>query len=187
MEVETECEKNLYSTALRANHSSTKVSPGIGVTREPREPFPLKNSSISCRFVLWKAVSQAKYCFSLKIKTFGPRNLGWLRYCPRASNISLKCSKLSYHCAKQTALAGEFQIHYFCFPNFLQKLVSLFLFSKSLVSIFAWYGWSGPALADAGPNARPGHGAPLSSDFMTSSCSVNRVTIVVERRYAVQH
>ena len=45
----------------------------------------------------------------------------------------------------------------------------------------------GSALADAGPNARPRRGAPLSSDFMTSSCSVNRVTIVVERRYAVQH
>jgi len=40
---------------------------------------------------------------------------------------------------------------------------------------------------DAGPNARPRRGAPLSSDFMTSSCSVSRVTIVVERRYAVQH
>jgi len=54
---------------------------------------------------------------------------------------------------------------------------------------------SGPALSRcgaqcktwAGPNARPRRGAPLSSDFMTSSCSVNRVTIVVERRYAVQH
>jgi len=34
----------------------------------------------------------------------------------------------------------------------------------------------------AGPNARPRRGAPLSSDFMTSSCSINRVTIVVERR-----
>ena len=53
----------------------------------------------------------------------------------------------------------------------------------------------GPALADAGPNARPGRGpnarprrgAPLSSDFMMSSCSVNSVTIVVERRYPVQH
>jgi len=43
------------------------------------------------------------------------------------------------------------------------------------------------ALADAGANARPGRGAPLSSDFMTSSCSVNRDTIVVERKYAVQH
>jgi len=30
-------------------------------------------------------------------------------------------------------------------------------------------------------------GVPLSSDFMMSSCSVNRVTIVVERRYTVQH
>jgi len=46
---------------------------------------------------------------------------------------------------------------------------------------------AGPALADTGPNARPGRGAPLSSDFMTSSCSVNRVTIVVERRYTVQY
>jgi len=46
---------------------------------------------------------------------------------------------------------------------------------------------SGPALADAGPNARPTRGAPLSSDFMTSSCSVNRVTIVVARKYAVPH
>jgi len=42
-----------------------------------------------------------------------------------------------------------------------------------------------PALAGAGPNARPGCGASLSSDFMTSSCSVNRVMIVVGRRYAV--
>jgi len=39
----------------------------------------------------------------------------------------------------------------------------------------------------AGPNARHRLGAPLSSDFMTSSCSFNRVTIVVERRYTVQH
>jgi len=46
---------------------------------------------------------------------------------------------------------------------------------------------SGPTVADAGPNARPRRGAPLSSDFMTSSCSANRVTIVVERRYTVQH
>ena len=37
-----------------------------------------------------------------------------------------------------------------------------------------------------GPNARLRRGAPLSSGFMTSSCSVNRVTIVVERRYPVQ-
>jgi len=45
----------------------------------------------------------------------------------------------------------------------------------------------GPALAGAGPNARPGRGAPLSSYFMTPSCSVNRVTIVVERKYTVTH
>jgi len=39
----------------------------------------------------------------------------------------------------------------------------------------------------AGPNARPKRGAPLSSGFMTLSCPVNRVAIVVERRYTVQH
>jgi len=39
------------------------------------------------------------------------------------------------------------------------------------------------ALAGAGPNARPRRGAPLGSGFMTSSCSVNRVTTVAERRY----
>ena len=38
------------------------------------------------------------------------------------------------------------------------------------------------------PRAGPSRcGAPLSSDFMTSSCSVNRVMIVVERRYTVTH
>jgi len=37
----------------------------------------------------------------------------------------------------------------------------------------AWIGvrLSGPALAGAGPNARPRRGATLSSAFMTSSCS----------------
>jgi len=43
--------------------------------------------------------------------------------------------------------------------------------------LFAWLIFMrgpGPALAGAGPNARPRRGAPLSSGFMTSSCSVNR-------------
>jgi len=34
---------------------------------------------------------------------------------------------------------------------------------------------SGPALAGAGPNARPRRGAPLTSGVITSSRSVNRV------------
>jgi len=60
----------------------------------------------------------------------------------------------------------------------LQNLKSLY-YAQTLV------GWRGPkhflasstgsALAGAGPNARPRRGAPLSSGFMTSSCSVNRV------------
>jgi len=45
----------------------------------------------------------------------------------------------------------------------------------------------GLAIADAGPNARLRRGAPPSSDFMTSSHSFNRVTIVEKRRYTVQH
>jgi len=36
------------------------------------------------------------------------------------------------------------------------------------------------------PNARPWCGDPLSNDFLTSSSSVDRVTVVVERRYSVQ-
>jgi len=32
----------------------------------------------------------------------------------------------------------------------------------------------GPALASAGPNARPRRGAPRSSGVITPSCSVNR-------------
>jgi len=54
--------------------------------------------------------------------------------------------------------------------------------------------YTGPALAHARPgrgaqwlNAKPRRGAPLNSNFMTSSCSVNRVTIVVKRSYTVQH
>jgi len=34
--------------------------------------------------------------------------------------------------------------------------------------------YPGPALAGAGPNARPRRGTPLSRSFMTSSCSVSR-------------
>jgi len=38
-----------------------------------------------------------------------------------------------------------------------------------------WTFHAKPALAGAGPNARPRRGAPLSSGVMTSSCSVNCV------------
>jgi len=37
------------------------------------------------------------------------------------------------------------------------------------------------------PDARPKRGAPLNSDFMTSSCSVNRVKLLAKRKFAVQH
>jgi len=40
---------------------------------------------------------------------------------------------------------------------------------------------TGPALADAGPNAGPTHGAPLSNDFMASSCLV---TIIFSTFYS---
>jgi len=65
-------------------------------------------------------------------------------------------------------------------------VVALIIFSSDILagsadSLYA-LACAGPALADAGPNARPGRGVSLSGDFMTSSCSVNRVTIVVKRR-----
>ena len=41
-----------------------------------------------------------------------------------------------------------------------------------------------PALAGAGSNARPRRGAPLNSDFVTSSCSFNRVMIVGAQIYS---
>jgi len=53
---------------------------------------------------------------------------------------------------------------------------------KSFIQRASNASWPGPAQAGAGPNARSRHGAPLSSDFMMSSCSLNHVTIVVERR-----
>jgi len=59
--------------------------------------------------------------------------------------------------------------------------------NHSIIACSCHINCTGPALADAEPNARPKRGAPLSSDFTTSSCSVNCVTIVVERKYAVQH
>jgi len=49
--------------------------------------------------------------------------------------------------------------------------------------------YTGPALAGAGPNARPKRGAPLNSGFMMPSFydammpSVNRVMTMVEHRY----
>ena len=67
------------------------------------------------------------------------------------------------------------------------KLISLSLMAFPPVLFMSRRLPSGPALADAGPNPRPRRGAPLSSDFVTSSCSVNRVTIVVERIYTLQH
>jgi len=73
----------------------------------------------------------------------------------------------------------------------LSLFLSLFKREKVLSTSAVLWGHAvintGPALADAGPNAKPKRGAPLSSDFMTSSCSVNRVTVVVEHKYAVQH
>ena len=54
------------------------------------------------------------------------------------------------------------------------------------LGLFSWLR-TGPALVGRrGPVQRPWRGAPLSSNFIMSSCSVNRVTIVVERRYTAK-
>jgi len=42
---------------------------------------------------------------------------------------------------------------------------------------------AGPALVGAGPDARLGHGAPMSSGGMTSSCSVNRATTFLTKMF----
>jgi len=72
-------------------------------------------------------------------------------------------------------------------PNYISghALSSLFL-ASSAKSSRAKCPRAGPSRCGAQCKTY-GRGVPLSSDFMTSSCSVNRVTIVVERRYAVQH
>jgi len=50
-----------------------------------------RSQTISCHFVLWLAVSQTKYCYSLKIKLFGPSRGGFIirlkRLKPRAPNF----------------------------------------------------------------------------------------------------
>jgi len=49
-----------------------------GVAREgPRRDTPPKISRISCRFVLWAALNQTKYCCSLKVKAFGGPPTFW--------------------------------------------------------------------------------------------------------------
>jgi len=42
---------------------------------------------------------------------------------------------------------------------------------------------AGPALACAGPNARPRRGAHLSNGVMTLSCSVNRATTFLMKMF----
>jgi len=49
---------------------------GKGVAKWAHAP---KIFSMSCYFVLWEAVSQTKYCCSLKVKIFAPKNFG-LKY-----------------------------------------------------------------------------------------------------------
>ena len=66
-------------SSCAANHRRSQGGPGC---HAPRDIF-----SIYCHFVLWKAASQTKYCYSPKIKHFGPpKNLGWLRHCCQCRN-----------------------------------------------------------------------------------------------------
>ena len=60
--------------------------------------------------------------------------------------------------------------------TFNRYLVLIFpsVFSSKLMTNVHAYEQPGPALAGAGPNARPRRGAPLNRGVMTSSCSVNR-------------
>jgi len=53
------------------HHVSTRIARGANGAMPP------KISTISCHFALWEAVSQTKYCCSLKLKRFSlPQNFG---------------------------------------------------------------------------------------------------------------
>jgi len=57
-----------------ANHRRSQGGPGCHA--------PAKFLAYTVNFVLWKAAFQTKYCYSPKIKHFGPpKMLGWLRQC----------------------------------------------------------------------------------------------------------
>ena len=82
--------KKIFATLLGLfgdliDSASVELPLGTSVHRRsqggPRGPCPLI-TYISCRFVLWGAVSQTKHYCSLKVKIFSPpKILGWLRYC----------------------------------------------------------------------------------------------------------
>ena len=56
--------------------SSISVATGVQGDHTPKNFF-----CISCRFVLWQAMSQTKYCCSLQVNIFVPQEiLGWLRH-----------------------------------------------------------------------------------------------------------
>ena len=54
----------------------------IPVARGGQMSHDPQNSSLSCRFVLREAMSQTKYCCSLKVKIFGPSQIFALAYMP---------------------------------------------------------------------------------------------------------
>jgi len=73
---------NIAGISQRTQEYINDGLPRIGVARGNQESHAPPNfSSTSCRFVLWEAVSQIKYCYSLTVKIFDlPKSLCWLRF-----------------------------------------------------------------------------------------------------------
>ena len=56
---------------------------------------PQNNFSMSCHFVLWKAVSRTKYCCSLKVEVFAPKKFGLATLLLVTTLIQMACISLA--------------------------------------------------------------------------------------------
>jgi len=63
------------SRETRHNHATI-----IGVVRGRQGAIPTRIASSFCYFVLWEAMSQTKYCCSLRVKVFATQKKFWAGY-----------------------------------------------------------------------------------------------------------
>jgi len=81
--------KEFHDRIPRVDCPRLFIRVAIGVSRGAKEPRSHKISGISCHFVLWETMSQTKYCCSLEVKRFSPKNFGLatpLRVAPHKTN-----------------------------------------------------------------------------------------------------
>jgi len=93
-----------------------RLSVGIWVAKRHGHQI----SSISCCFVLWKVLSQTKYCCSLKVKIFGSKKFsGWLCYCPWA-------------CSKNNSMISVFTLRNISVVNTKIKVIEQHCYFRSV-------------------------------------------------------